>query len=394
MVLSFIVMGGVLWGGLSGAFPGPAGASEKPLASFSRGTGFWPVAGVVQGPDGAFYGTGAIGGSRPCGCGTIYRVTAGGQLSVLHSFAASEGSAPVAGLVLARDGRLYGTTAVGPGHGGGAIFGIDPTGARFRVIHYFQPNRRPDGGNTEAALTQGTDGFLYGTTIAGTNSGILFRIEPDGSKFEILHAFVAATGVDSYGSLLQGTDGRFYGTTAQGGKANKGTVFAFQTAGSRYTVLHQFDGSDGNFPQSGLVETKVGRLFGTTTGNANGRFPNGTVFGLDTNGARFRTVHVFDGSHGAGPFGNMWLGKDGVLYGTTDLGGSAGVGTVFRVGARGAGFAVLHSFAGAPSDGQYPHGAIIQSMVDGKFYGTTNAGGSNICGASNEYCGTVFELSL
>jgi uncharacterized repeat protein (TIGR03803 family) len=93
----------------------------------------------------------------------------------------------------------------------------------------------------------------------------------------------------------------------------------------------------------------------------------------------------------------MMRASDGRPYGTAIGGGAFGRGVVFRLdsanGSRSAKLTVVHSFAGAPLDGEEPIGPLAQSRIDHKLYGTTTAGGPNLCGASNGYCGVVYRLS-
>ena len=93
------------------------------LASFVITNGADPFTGLVQGPDGNFYGTTQAGGaSANCtnGCGTVFKITAAGTLTTLHSFDGTDGSGPEGGLVLATDGNFYGTTYAGGAAIGGA----------------------------------------------------------------------------------------------------------------------------------------------------------------------------------------------------------------------------------------------------------------------------------
>jgi uncharacterized repeat protein (TIGR03803 family) len=404
-VLAFVF----LWGSSPLALTTQASAGPS-LAAFGKGgtlaaftpngTGQYPASGVVQGPDGAFYGTTPQGGKSvhlcPGGCGTIYRVTAAGNLSVLHSFSVLDGAASVSELVLARDGFLYGTTAEGGrgGRGSGTIFRIQANGSGFRVIHVFEPRLREDGGSSQSPLIQAVDGALYGTTEEGTHGGIIFRINTNGSRFQILHTFDGTHDGSVPHALLQGGDGRLYGTTATGGSDDFGTVYALNPDGSGYTQLHQFSGKDGAFPESSLVEVRPGVFCSTTYGDGVGGYPDGTVFEIDADGRDFRTIHVFDGTHGYGPFGAMTIAPDGSLFGNTSLGGSHDLGTVFLFAPRARRFTILHNFAGAPLDGQYPYGLVLRSSSGHRLYGTTRNGGPNVCGASNVYCGTVYQLPM
>ena len=131
----------------------------------SSGDGAGPAAGLVQGSDGNFYGTTASGGTSYQG--TVFRITPAGAVTVLHSFSASttEGATPVARMVQGSDGNFYGTTAIGGMHYQGTVFNIDSTG-NFTTLHSFSgsPN---EGAGPLAGLALGSDGNFHGTTAAG-----------------------------------------------------------------------------------------------------------------------------------------------------------------------------------------------------------------------------------
>jgi uncharacterized repeat protein (TIGR03803 family) len=298
--------------------------------SGSPGDGAVPVAGLVQGSDGNFYGTTASGGAFFQG--TVFRMTLSGAITVLHSFNSfsSEGAVPVAGLVQASDGNFYGTTALGGQHFQGTVFRIDATG-NLTTLHSFSgsPN---DGSNPVAGLVQGSDGNFYGTSPSGGAhfQGIVFRISQGGTH-AVLHSFAGypAEGGVPFAALVQGSDGNFYGTTAVGGAHFKGTVFNIDAAGS-LTTLHSFNGSpeEGANPVAGLVQGSDGNFYGTTA--LGGTHLRGTVFNIDATGS-LTTLDSFSGSpsEGALPFAGLVQGSDGNFYGTTVLGGAHGAGTVF-----------------------------------------------------------------
>ncbi len=181
-----------------------------------------------------------------------------------------------------------------------------------------------------------------------------------------------------------------YGTTQQGGAFGHGAVFAVTTTGSE-KVLYSFKGgSDGETPFAGLVSIS-GAFYGTTFNGGSGCSGGcGTVFVVNTSGKE-RVLYSFRGypHDGAHPLGSL-VTVDGMLYGTTWVGGGActsGCGTVFKVSPSGQ-ERVLYSFKGAPG-GANPAGAL--AMVNGKLYGTTvNGGTSTAC--STFGCGTVFQV--
>jgi uncharacterized repeat protein (TIGR03803 family) len=299
-----------------------------------------PMAGLVQGRDGNFYGTTAYGGTyEPYG--TVFKITPDGFKSLYSFNGYSDGGWPMAALVQGRDGNFYGTTSVGGPNGdpyyeyGGTVFKITPSGALTNLYSF---TGGPDGGSPMAALVQGSDGNLYGTT-EGMNSsagtwiyGTVFKITTNGD-LTTLYSFTGDTnGGNPTAGLVQGRDGNFYGTTSGGG-AGFGTVFEITTNGV-LTTLHSFSGySDGGNPTAGLVQGSDGNFYGTTSGGGSGQDPQGTVFEITTNGD-LTTLYNFTGdSDGGSPTAALVQGSDGNFYGTTGNGGSveATAGTVFRL---------------------------------------------------------------
>jgi uncharacterized repeat protein (TIGR03803 family) len=344
-----------------------SGATYTILHSFADGSvtndGQKPYAAPIQATDGDFYGTTATGGSA--GKGTVYRITSTGLVTVLHSFGdgsvTDDGAYPEAELIQATDGNLYGTTSAGGAAGDGTVFEITTSGA-ITLLHSFGDTAvTNDGIYPEAPLIQASDGNFYSTTANGgsANDGSIFKITKSG-VVTILHSFgdgsVTNDGTDPYGALIQATDGSFYSTTANGGSTGTttplsgcGTVFRMTAAGS-VTILHSFrDGSvtnDGDGPYAGLIQASDGSFYGTTyyggsTDTGKPSTGSGTVFRITTTGT-LTIVHSFgDGSvvdDGANPLSPVIQGRDGSIYGTTNLGGSPtlNAGTVFKITPAGA----------------------------------------------------------
>jgi uncharacterized repeat protein (TIGR03803 family) len=156
----------------------------------------------------------------------VFEVTPFGVETVLHSFAIADGSNPVAALIQGTDGNFYGTTASGGLYGNGTVFQMTPTGV-LTVLHSFASGS--DGSNPLAALIQGSDGNFYGTTSAGGTFGYgtVFSITPAGAG-TVLYSFSGGTdGRSPRTPLTLGGDGIFYGTTNSGGPNDVGTAFRF-----------------------------------------------------------------------------------------------------------------------------------------------------------------------
>jgi uncharacterized repeat protein (TIGR03803 family) len=257
--------------------------------------GATPYAGLVQAEDGNFYGTTFSGGGGGCnstlsaGCGTVFKITLAGTLTMLHSFDVTDGASPYAGLVQAKDGSFYGTTFGGGANDLGTIFKTTPDGI-LTTLHSFD---HTDGDSPQAGLIQATDGSFYGTTANGGSSnncpggcGTVFKFTP-GDGLKTLYNFKGSDGLYPYSALVQATDGNMYGTTALGGDLacdgspshGCGTIFKITPAGN-VTTLHSFDLPYGVGPFAGLVQATNGNFYGATFGG--GAYQVGTIFSLST----------------------------------------------------------------------------------------------------------------
>jgi uncharacterized repeat protein (TIGR03803 family) len=315
------------------------------------------------------------------------------SLVVLHSFqdgsTPNDGAVPQEGLTLATDGNLYGTTTQGGTNGHGTVYRISPQG-QFLILHNFGDGTvGNDGQVPTATLVQGVDGFLYGTTRQGGSAGegTVFRMSLAG-QVSILHSWGASSGdgASPDAGVIQASDGNFYGMTGQGGSAGKGTVYGI-TPGGIVTLLHSFGTvtNDGQSPVfGGLVQGGNGLLYGTTM--LGGSAGQGVVFDLTLSGA-MTILHSFgDGSvtgDGEGPQASLVQGSDGNFYGTTTAGGSTataspltGGGTAYKITPLGQ-VTILHSFGDGTlaNDGTDPISSLLIG-ADGNFYGVTGAGGS------------------
>jgi len=347
--------------------------SESVLYTFTgTTTGFHPVAGLVPDEQGNLYGTtyqgGNVGDCGGLGCGTVFKVTPGGAETVLHTFTgAPDGATPTAGLILDKEGNLYGTTQDGGASCCGTVFQVTPTG-KETILHSFTGGA--DGGAPYAGLIRDGAGNLYGTTQAGGASyGTVFELTPRGT-LKVLYTFTGgADGGVPLGGLVP-WNGNFYGTTADGGASRAGTVFEVTRKGTE-TVLHSFSGgSDGVSPFAGLIRDKEGNLYGTTLGGGGsgcGGSGCGTVFEVTQSGAETVLYSFTDG----GPVAGLVRDTQGNFYGTTERGGSSFDGTVFKLSPSGV-QTLLHIFTGG-SDGQYPESGLVR--VGKALYGTTFYGG-------------------
>jgi len=211
-----------------------------------------------------------------------------------------------------------------------------------------------------------------------------------GKGFSVDYVFKGGTtdGAAPTASLIQDAAGNLYGTTSSGGGSGCsgfgcGIVFKLDTA-NHETVLHAFtDRPDGAIPYGRLVldVDGSGNLYGTTS--VGGTYGMGTVFKIDSSGTE-SVIYSFAGyPDGANPYAGLVMDNSGNLYGTTENGGTSRLGTIFKID-TGGNETVLHSFAGGLTDGADPKADLILDAA-GNLYGTTFLGGSRSFG-------TVFEL--
>lgn len=337
-----------------------------------------PINSLVSGVDNALYGVTAQGGTDASG-GILFKINPDGTgYTILHQFSSSDtgGSGlifpPVVVLTVmqASNGTLYGTTYAGGTNSYGSIFRLNSDGSLYTVIHSFSA---ADTG--PSSLIQGRDGELYGTTLQ-----TVFRFDPTSGNYNILHTFTGAPdGSVAFGKLIQANDGALYGTTYFGGTNSEGCVFKVTTNGNIYAELHAFSGNpDGADSYAGVMQGNDGMLYGTT--RIGGTNNQGTVYKLNLDGSSYQVICNFAGTaDGDSPLGSLVQGPGNVLYGTTASGGTENNGTVFALNPDGSGLDILHNFINAP-DGAGPYAGLTLGTFTGgtgALYGTTTTGGTS-----------------
>jgi uncharacterized repeat protein (TIGR03803 family) len=298
--------------------------------------------GVVRDAAGNLYGATSFGGSG-CpgqqGCGTVFKLDASGKQTVLHRFGGKgDGTFPTAGVIRDAAGNLYGTTYTGGvlslcGVGCGTIFKVDASG-KETVLHRFTGGA--DGASPYGGLIQDGAGNLYGTAQTGT----VFKLDATG-KFTVLHTLNETEGCYSSASLFRDAAGNLYGTASGCGEFGSGTVFKVAPSG-KTTVLYNFTGgTDGGGPYGSVVRDKAGNLYGSTgfggdltslCAQVNNTPGCGVVFKIDTTG-QYTVLHAFDGTDGQWAYYGVIQDASGNLYGTTAEGGTPTCfcGTVFKI---------------------------------------------------------------
>jgi uncharacterized repeat protein (TIGR03803 family) len=378
---------------------------------------------LVQATNGNLYGTSTEGGSA--GAGNVYEITPNGTLTSIYSFCAQgtppsdcpDGYQPMAPLIQASNGDLYGTTLRGGANNYGTVFKVTTGGALTTIYSFCSLSGCADGVEPYGPLFQASNGDLYGTTsFDGPNSGwgTIFKMTLTGKLKTIVDLSYTPGGNMPAAGLIEGSSGDLYGMTPTGGGGNGctywcGTVFKI-TASGKITYLHDFctesGCADGGNPEGALVQASNGNFYGTTSvGGANGW---GTVFEI-TPAGKLTTLYSFCSEagciDGSGPRSTLVQATDGNLYGTTEYGGdfyngqagfcpaSYGCGTIFEITTAGK-LTTLYSFCAISGclDGFFPMSGLTLD-TNGTFYGATPVGGVNDCPQEGGGCGTLFTES-
>jgi uncharacterized repeat protein (TIGR03803 family) len=388
--------------------------TESILYSFGSASndGINPWGGLVMDSAGNLYGTTTIGGDVSChdskdgvGCGTVFKVDAAGNETILHTFRGGlDGATPVNSLTMDKAGNLYGITLYGgyKAGQGGTVFKVSPSG-EYSILHAF--TGAPDGQNPWESLTLDADGNIYGTTTLGGNSvatpcqprrgtlgcGTVFKLNPKGVE-TILYNFNAdANGASPTGNLLLDSAGNLYGT-AQGGANNYGVLFKLSSA-NVVTVLYSFcseiNCADGTIPAD-ITSDSEGNLYGIAGNDGFSIFGSGfpgVVFEYSTAGvetALYTFCIGFTCPNGDGPYGHLLL-SGGNIYGTTYGSTGHGAGTVYELTTTGIETVLYFFDYNVIGDGTGPLSGVISDQA-GNLYGTTYGGGA-------QAKGTVFKLT-
>jgi len=363
---------------LSPPVPPSTAWTEADLYSFTGGDGGGsPETGLTFDQAGDLYGTTSAGGTSSLG--TVFELSppavAGGLWteSVLYSFqgGTSDGASPrTVGVSFDSFGNLYGATTAGGvasgscgANGCGVVFQLTPPGVSGgawteRVLYYFN--------GTKGSVPSGTPifdakGNLYGLASHGGahNAGVVYRLKApvvsDGSwAYQVLYNFPGSGNGSPFGNLTFHGKGILYGTASGYGAQSPnplGLVFQLvppAVAGAMWTenILHTFGGgSDGSYPESGVVFDSAGHIYGSTI--AGGTFSESCVAGVPESGCGTvfqlipptsdggswieNVLHVFDDGEGDAINGGVVIGKNGLLFGVTVGGGTHNNGVVYAV---------------------------------------------------------------
>ena len=410
--------------------------SAVDLVSFNGNDGANPFSGLTTDAKGDLFGTTANGVLNGSGRGTVFEIYNTGTAAdpiyapnptTLVSFNGPDGSNPVGNLIVDANGDLFGTTNAGGADGDGTAFEIVNTGTVDDPIYASTPTtlvsfNGADGAVVYGGLITDANGDLFGTTRGGgaDSGGTVFEIANTGTAADPIYASTPTTLVSFNGpndqgpqaGLIADANGDLFGTTLGDGANGDGTVFEIAKTASGYastpTTLVTFNGANGKNPSASLIADAKGDLFGTTFegGGTNGV---GTVFEIVNTGTAANPVYAstpttlatFNSTGGSAPTdpngaflnGSLIMDANGDLFGTTEQGGTQGVGdgTVFEIVNTGTAADPVYSSAPITlvtfnnTDGNEPLANVILNA--GYLLGTTLGGGPD-----ND--GTAFEINF
>lgn len=393
--------------------------------------------------NGVMYGLLKNGGTY--GEGVLYKFnTLDYQYTVLYNFDSSGIHTPRGGLLLASNGKLYGFTWKGGGYNAGGIFEIDTSGNSFNELYYFEDNLIQPysprgnlievfpgklygltsyGGNWDVgtlyeldlstqvfttliefdeletgarptgSLVHASNGKLYGTTKKGGihDDGVLFEYDPVTKEFVKKIDFKEdSIGYNSDGSLEIFSDQILIGTTKYGGdygnqfesKYIGGTLYEYNILSNELTKVIDFDDSLGHVPLQYLTVTSNKKVYGFT--ETGGNHNSGTFFQYKPEANTLeKKIDFLYSPNGSKPAGDLILGNENLIYGTTRSGGEFGFGTLFSISSETNELLILHDFDGKDGGGEATSPMLLAS--NNNLYGVTKLGGERNLGVLFEY---------
>lgn len=359
----------------------------------------------------------------PMNNGTIFKTNSDGTGFNMQYFlrVVNVGGRPLQSTLVEVKGKLYGVTSQGGKNDGGVIFEFDPisntythkfefpdhansgslclahngklyatTPDYYGKIYEFDPKTgqvsdRIAIQNPSRGLVRAANRKLYGTTTRGGagNRGFLYEYDPllntyeKKIDFDQLNDRPRAGEYWLPGEMIEASNGKLYGITLFGGSHDKGVLFEYDILENSLVNKFDFDGANGAGPRGALVEVKR-KLFGITRGG--GANDKGVIFELDIKNNSFSKVFDFDDVSGHSPSSSLTVGKNGMLYGVTDMGGAINNtgGTLFEFNPNDKTFIKKKDFGG-DLDGYAPQNSLMLAS-NGLFYGMTTYGGSRGAG--------------
>jgi uncharacterized repeat protein (TIGR03803 family) len=363
--------------------------------------------------DDAIYGTTTYGGPN-CrefksnletrGCGVVYRQSVNGGYTVIHAFSGDDGKKPSSGLVIGRDGLLYGATDAGGAQGHGVIYRLARDGTGFAVLYSFAT------GDRHGALTVANDGTIFGVAPSPNGDGhgaTVFSLSAGGS-YRTLYSFGRESHVAS--PLAMDRVGRVLGIVVRAQDCG-GEVFWLTASGAYGRLFSNArpytdrDCAAVKIPSSPLIES-AGTLYATDRSSLYTVGSDGfkVLFTLPAIARRpferpgLRSHTIVDGSLAFGPDGSLVAAVTGMM-GSREM----GYGFLFRYSPA-SGYSVLHTLTRAdgsvyaPPPNPASNSAALTYAANSALYGTAPFAAD--CSARNPphappwACGSLFKIAV
>jgi len=299
---------------------------------------------------------------------------------------------PVAGMTMAPNGKFYGVcNQTYTNSYSGGIYEFDPeTGVYTQKVQFYYAT--PPGASPSVGLMLASNGKLYGTTYTGGNSNVgeIFEFDPSTGTITQTRFFYTYVGHTSNGALIEGTNGKLYGVTTDGGEFGEGSIYEYDISANSITRLYGFPASGGGrFAWGKLLQASDGLLYGTTQVGSSTGGGDGVLYSFNLSTNTFTELVKFDGAaKGSRGTGNLIEASNGSIYGTTERGGTSSKGVLFEYNIGTTTFTKHYDFDGAT--GQYPDGKLFE-FSNGKLYGMTPSGGPAGWSGND---GVMFEFDL
>jgi uncharacterized repeat protein (TIGR03803 family) len=360
------------------------------LVDFISSNGFAPASALVEADNGQLYGVTAAGGSSSGGVLFEFNPSTNVYTKKID-FTNENGRGAIGGLFKANNGKLYGLTYFGGSSNGGVLYEYEPATntytKKYDFIYTPSTSTSVDGALPRATLMQASNGLLYATTSIGgsSKSGVLFEYNISTNTYAKKIDFNGApSGRYPNSGLMQASNGKLYGLTNTGGANGEGVLFEIDPVTNAFATKYSFSSTDGSFPSGVLVQATNGKLYGLSS--FGGLNSIGALFEFDPSSGVYSKKFDFDGTNGKRPQGSMILAANSKLYGMSSEGGANSNGVLFEYDPATNTLIKKIDFDNTTS-GQYPNGDLIQAN-NGKLYGMSYDGGNG--GGS----GVLFEYNI
>jgi uncharacterized repeat protein (TIGR03803 family) len=347
--------------------------------STSTAVGGRPIRGVVLAPNGRLYGTCSIGGLNNVGTMWEYNI---GTSTFAKKFdfdglttAAGKGSTPRGKLLMHSNGTIYGTAQLGGLNARGCIFSYAPgTTTDTKLYNFPALPATATGAQPICGLTQASNGLLYGFAANGGANGFgtIFSFNLTGNVYTKLFDFATATGRSPLAEFVQAPNSVLYAAASAGGANSAGVIFSWNIGTATYTDLVDLDNAGGYSPFSRMIVGSSGLLYGTTS--AGGPNDAGAIYSFNTTTNAYSPVYFMDSNGFSDTWGGVIEDPAGTLVCMASDGGDGSEGALFKY--------VLSTFTATQlvpfsfSNGANPTGRLLKAS-NGLFYGLTSSGGNN-----------------